>query len=118
LELLLDYGQTGGNCLEQVITLIEELRLTVLSRADQHFEAKNLGLFSKCSPDLAKEMPVEDGSKSEVFAVQLGRWRRERDSNPRYGFPYSGFQVHRMVLIGVENFVLYLISQRLTNHRS
>ena len=20
------------------------------------------------------------------------RWRRERDSNPRYGFPYSGFQ--------------------------
>jgi site-specific DNA recombinase len=19
-------------------------------------------------------------------------WRRERDSNPRYGFPYSGFQ--------------------------
>src|SRR5689334_3098551 len=21
-----------------------------------------------------------------------GNWRRERDSNPRYGFPYSGFQ--------------------------
>ncbi|SPF44758.1 hypothetical protein SBA1_550123 [Candidatus Sulfotelmatobacter kueseliae] len=25
------------------------------------------------------------------FAVQT-IWRRERDSNPRYGFPYSGFQ--------------------------
>ena len=23
-----------------------------------------------------------------------GVWRRERDSNPRYGFPYSGFQDH------------------------
>src|SRR5262245_26573119 len=22
-------------------------------------------------------------------------WRRERDSNPRHGFPYSGFQDHR-----------------------
>jgi hypothetical protein len=22
------------------------------------------------------------------------QWRRERDSNPRYGFPYSGFQDH------------------------
>ena len=27
----------------------------------------------------------------EFSALQTG-WRRERDSNPRYGFPYSGFQ--------------------------
>ena len=28
------------------------------------------------------------------------RWRRERDSNPRYGFPYSGFQDHRHQPLG------------------
>src|ERR1043165_4129208 len=28
---------------------------------------------------------------NEVF---VKTWRRERDSNPRYGFPYSGFQDH------------------------
>jgi hypothetical protein len=26
------------------------------------------------------------------FSVVRTCWRRERDSNPRYGFPYSGFQ--------------------------
>ena len=29
--------------------------------------------------------------RREFSAVQTA-WRRERDSNPRYGFPYSGFQ--------------------------
>ena len=29
------------------------------------------------------------------FMAGAGGWRRERDSNPRYGFPYSGFQDHR-----------------------
>ena len=24
--------------------------------------------------------------------LEIKTWRRERDSNPRYGFPYSGFQ--------------------------
>ena len=28
----------------------------------------------------------------EVSTDHLVKWRRERDSNPRYGFPYSGFQ--------------------------
>src|SRR5216684_2724672 len=27
-----------------------------------------------------------------VFSAVQTAWRRERDSNPRYGFPYSGFQ--------------------------
>jgi hypothetical protein len=27
-------------------------------------------------------------------------WRRERDSNPRYGFPYSGFQDRRLQPLG------------------
>ena len=26
------------------------------------------------------------------FSAVQTAWRRERDSNPRYGFPYSGFQ--------------------------
>src|ERR1043165_7320220 len=30
-------------------------------------------------------------ASNEVF---VKTWRRERDSNPRYGFPYSGFQDH------------------------
>ena len=28
------------------------------------------------------------------FSAVQTTWRRERDSNPRYGFPYSGFQDH------------------------
>jgi hypothetical protein len=28
----------------------------------------------------------------QVSEDLLVKWRRERDSNPRYGFPYSGFQ--------------------------
>src|SRR6266481_6892951 len=28
----------------------------------------------------------------QVIGVAEISWRRERDSNPRYGFPYSGFQ--------------------------
>src|ERR1039458_9188035 len=27
-----------------------------------------------------------------AFSAVQTAWRRERDSNPRYGFPYSGFQ--------------------------
>ena len=35
------------------------------------------------------------GWGSLAYALRFpseGIWRRERDSNPRYGFPYSGFQ--------------------------
>jgi hypothetical protein len=32
-----------------------------------------------------------DKARREFSAVKTC-WRRERDSNPRYGFPYSGFQ--------------------------
>ena len=32
--------------------------------------------------------------RGEVFQFQLSAWRRERDSNPRYRFRYSGFQDH------------------------
>ena len=49
------------------------------------------------------------------FSAVQTAWRRERDSNPRYPFGYSGFQVHRRLLIGWENSLLYLISQQLTN---
>ena len=30
-----------------------------------------------------------------VRGNETGEWRRERDSNPRNGFPFSGFQDHR-----------------------
>src|ERR1035441_8756235 len=30
--------------------------------------------------------------KQPDFSATQTAWRRERDSNPRYGFPYSGFQ--------------------------
>ena len=42
-------------------------------------------------------------------------WRRERDSNPRYRFRYSGFQVHRRVPSRLENFLLYSSFQQLTS---
>jgi hypothetical protein len=32
------------------------------------------------------------------FSATQTEWRRERDSNPRYRFQYSGFQVPRGVL--------------------
>ncbi len=36
-------------------------------------------------PD-ALQLPMLNGLTAK------GPWRRERDSNPRYGFPYIGFQ--------------------------
>jgi hypothetical protein len=54
----------------------------------------------------------------EASVNQEDRWRSERDSDPRYGFPYSGFQVPRGVVIGYENFLLYLIRQWDTSQRS
>jgi hypothetical protein len=32
------------------------------------------------------------GAKAQSFSAVETRWRRERDSNPRYPFEYSGFQ--------------------------
>jgi hypothetical protein len=52
----------------------------------------------------------------EASINQEDRRRSERDSNPRYGFPYSGFQVPRSVLIGYENVLLYLILQPVTRN--
>ena len=34
------------------------------------------------------------GKYWKKFSAVQTVWRRERDSNPRYGFPYSGFQDH------------------------
>ena len=39
-----------------------------------------------------------------VIGIAGGSWRRERDSNPRYGFPYSGFQLHGRVLTVLKTF--------------
>src|SRR5216684_4158548 len=39
--------------------------------------------------DTAQQVSSEAGS---MLQHQVNVWRRERDSNPRYGFPYSGFQ--------------------------
>src|SRR5258708_15776501 len=39
--------------------------------------------------DTAQQASSEAGS---MLQHQVNVWRRERDSNPRYGFPYSGFQ--------------------------
>jgi hypothetical protein len=35
---------------------------------------------------------VFGGKRRRDFSAAKTCWRRERDSNPRYGFPYSGFQ--------------------------
>jgi hypothetical protein len=44
---------------------------------------------------VGQDQSSQDQSSNETGQVlphQLSEWRRERDSNPRYGFPYSGFQ--------------------------
>jgi hypothetical protein len=48
---------------------------------------------------ITRRASLPSGSTSRSSRCSLARvsagWRRERDSNPRYGFPYSGFQDHR-----------------------
>ena len=39
-------------------------------------------------------------AEEPTFSAAQTAWRRERDSNPRYGFPYSGFQDHRLKPLG------------------
>jgi regulatory LuxR family protein len=67
----------GGDDVDQV-----ELRI------DDHYSATSLrsvnGSFQ------ALKVPAPGGQRPK-----LGEWRRERDSNPRNGFPFSGFQDHR-----------------------
>jgi|SRR6516164_2419237 len=48
-----------------------------------------------CITNNAKTLPLGHVSAvtKEIFPSGETIWRRERDSNPRYGFPYSGFQV-------------------------
>ena len=44
------------------------------------------------------EFPANSGNFSSVFErIPKGKtyWRRERDSNPRWSFPHSGFQDRR-----------------------
>jgi hypothetical protein len=55
-------------------------------------ERKSLNCSPLCSPDRLNGRGTEESWEVEASAGQLVKWRRERDSNPRYGFPYSGFQ--------------------------
>ena len=44
---------------------------------------------------------------------QLGIWRRGRDSNPRYGFPYSSFQDWRLQPLGhLSSYHIFTVSSR------
>ena len=91
----LAWGSEAGHFLQSGLSATSE-ELRAISCDFQIYAAEFL-----CTPDCVAE---------------------EKDSNPRYPFGYSGFQVHRRVLIGLENSLLYLISQQLTNpdlfHRS
>jgi hypothetical protein len=62
-------------------------------------------MCSRSFPDATNCSAAETRKDDRGFAVNAAfgvfsgdvlqcrtRWRRERDSNPRYGFPYSGFQ--------------------------
>jgi hypothetical protein len=44
------------------------------------------------------------GIIGDALNLKLDSWRRERDSNPRYLFRYSGFQVPLYDLTIVEGF--------------
>ena len=50
-------------------------------------------VLSNCSTDGLSLWPVYRKPFDTIFeCVKNEEWRRERDSNPRYGFPYIGFQ--------------------------
>jgi hypothetical protein len=66
------------------------------------------------TPSYRKAAEPNDSSNYDKRTI----WRRERDSNPRYRFRYSGFQVHRRVLIRHENSLLYMIFQLITKRTS
>src|SRR5262245_48409082 len=43
-------------------------------------------------PELAEEFAKQKSQKHETRQI-LTSWRRGRDSNPRYGYPYAAFRV-------------------------
>jgi hypothetical protein len=51
------------------------------------------GLVDKDSRNMGKIREFMRKCRRKFSAIQTA-WRRERDSNPRYGFPHSGFQDH------------------------
>ena len=59
----------------------------------RRWSEKILQILPQCAPQIGG-MGEEQKSRRKVEAStgHLAKWRRERDSNPRYGFPYSGFQ--------------------------
>src|SRR6476646_4643432 len=63
------------------------------------------------TPSYRKAAEPNDSNNHDKRTI----WRRERDSNPRYRFRYSGFQVHRRVLNRCENFLLYSPFQPVTS---
>src|SRR4051812_5721544 len=58
-----------------------------LNRCRLEWEPRNRGL-------LARMHAMEENGSVK------GRWRRERDSNPRYGFPYTRFPSVRLQPLG------------------
>ena len=52
-------------------------------------------VLSNCVTDGVNHCPTYKKPFDIIFErAKNEEWRRERDSNPRYGFPYSGFQDH------------------------
>jgi hypothetical protein len=59
-------------------------------------------LIAKTTPSLG---PTRGASRTEKYHL-LRRWRREWDSNPRYGFPYTRFPSVRLKPLGHPSEVL------------
>ena len=79
---------------------ILELAKSPLPSANSQSSAEQRRLLdavlSNCTFDRGSVCPTY-AKPFDLFAQgnETGNWRRERDSNPRHGFPCSGFQDHR-----------------------
>src|ERR1035441_3270559 len=86
-----DHRELSGGDLHRSIhpVLLELHRADVVQR-----RVHSCSVIPEQPCDTAKSprfSPIKGATQQSFSAVQTV-WRRERDSNPRYGFPYSGFQ--------------------------
>ena len=79
--------------------LIEAQSVAYGKRSTRFYRAGKSQLAMAGSPTVCLGIIAKYGHYSHIsaqsernFSAVKTCWRRERDSNPRYGFPYSGFQ--------------------------
>ena len=79
----------------RILELAQNAHSIYLSSSDTERAQLLKSVLSNCSTDGVSLWPTYKKPFDVIFeCAKNEEWRRERDSNPRYGSPYSGFQDH------------------------